>query len=150
VAGVSAARSLTVLVVDDDSRVRAAVVRLLDELPDVRAAAVDTEQATRLSSLTSLDTDVVVVDLPGPGSRGEALIRRLVPDVAVVAVGLDGAQRRAAVHAGAAVFVEKDGDDQALIDAIRAAAATTPRHNVSVAPGLTSHRREEHQRCPTN
>jgi DNA-binding NarL/FixJ family response regulator len=139
---VSAASGLTVLVVDDDPRVRAAVVRMLDERPRFRAVAVDSEQAMRLSSLTALETDVAVVDLPGLGRRGEALIRQLVPDVAVVAVSLDGAQRSAAQLAGAAVFVEKDGNDQALIDAILAAASMASGQNVAVDPGSASHHEE--------
>jgi FixJ family two-component response regulator len=139
---VRAASGLTVLVVDDDPRVRAAVVRMLDERPDFRAVAVDSEQAMRLSSLTAVETDVAVVDLPGLGRRGEALIRRLVPEVAVVAVSLDGAMRRAAAHAGAAVFVEKDGNDQALIDAILAAATMSSGQNVVVDPGSASHHEE--------
>ena len=143
-------RGISVLVVDDDPRVRAAVVRMLDELAEVRAAAVDTEQAMRLSSLTTLDTDVAVVDLPGAGSRGEEVIRRLVPGVPVVAVSLSGTARRAALLAGAVRFVEKDGDDRALIAAIWAAAGREPGQNVRIDPGHASHREEGQQRCPTN
>ncbi|MFN8167704.1 MAG: response regulator [Candidatus Nanopelagicales bacterium] len=141
-------RRVTVLVVDDDARVRAAALRMLDELPDVDVAAVDTEQALRLSSLTVLGTDVAVVDLPGPGNRGHLLIGRLAPAVAVVAVSLDTAQREAAARAGARAFVEKDGDDRALVEAIRAA-AEAPVHNVAVDPGGTSDGREGPHRCQT-
>ena len=96
----------------------------------------------RLSSLTALETHVAVVDLPGLDRRGEALIRQLVPDVAVVAVSLDGAQRSAAQLAGAVVFVEKDGNDQALIDAFLAAATMALGHNVAVDRGSASHHEE--------
>ena len=65
-AGVNGGRGISVLIVDDDPRVRAALMRMLDELADVRAAAVDSEQAMRLSSLTTIDTDVAVVDVRGP------------------------------------------------------------------------------------
>jgi DNA-binding NarL/FixJ family response regulator len=146
---VSAVRPLTVLVVDDDPRVRGALVRMLDELPDVEAAALDTEQAIRLSALTAIGTDVAVVDLPGSRARGEELVRRLAPAVPVVAVSLDGALRRRALGAGAAAFLEKDGDDRSLVAAIRSAAASTPMHNVAVDPDLAPHHREGTQRCPT-
>lgn len=144
-AGVSGARAISVLVVDDDPRVRAALVRMLDELADVSVAAIDTEQAMRLSSLTTLDTDVAVVDLPGPASCGEEVIRRLAPRVPVVAVSLCGAARCVALRAGATSFVEKDGDDGALLDAIRAVAAGEPGQNVRNDPGHAPHSTEEPQ-----
>lgn len=133
---------ISVLVVDDDPRVRAALVRMLDELADVSVAAVDTEQAMRLSSLTTLDTDVAVVDLPGPASGGEEVIRRLAPGVPVVAVSLSGTARCVALRAGATTFVEKDGDGGALIDAIRATAAGEPGQNAGNDPGHAQHSTE--------
>ncbi len=150
-AGVSGGRGISVLIVDDDPRVRAALVRMLDELDDVRSAAVDIEQAMRLSSLSPLDTDVAVVDVAGLASRGEEVIRRLAPEVPVVAVSLSGAARRAALRAGAVLFVEKDGDDRALIEAIRAASDREPVQNVEIdrghSSGHSSHSREG-QPCP--
>lgn len=115
--------AISVLIVDDDPRVRAALLRMLDELADVRAVAVDSEQALRLSSLTTLDTDVAVVDLDGPTTSGEEVIRRLVPVVPVLAVSMSGTSRRPAMRAGATHFLEKDGDAGALIEGIRDAAA---------------------------
>lgn len=123
-----------VLVVDDDARVRAALVRLLEEA-GFRAAALDVEQSMRLASLTALGADVAVVDLSRPGSEGLAVIRRLTPGVRVVAVSLRGTVRAAALRAGAAVFLEKDGDDHALVHAIRTAAAGDPVQNVATDPG---------------
>ncbi|MBI1379034.1 MAG: response regulator [Frankiales bacterium] len=132
VAGVTG--GIGVLVVDDDARVRAALVRLLEEA-GFRAAALDVEQSMRLASLTALGADVAVVDLSPPGSQGLAVIRRLTPGVRVVAVSLRGTVRAAALRAGAAVFLEKDGDDHALVHAIRTAAAGDPVQNVATDPG---------------
>jgi DNA-binding NarL/FixJ family response regulator len=145
---VSARRRLTVLVVDDDPRVRAAMVRMLDEMAGVRAAALDSETALRLSTVTGIETDVAVVDVSGPGGPGEAVIRRLAPAVAVVAISLDATQRRTAERAGATLFVEKDGDDRALIDAIRSAAAGLWGENVLGDSGSPSQHKEGHRRCP--
>ena len=146
VAGVSGTRLLTVLIVDDDPRVRAALVRLLDEVGDVRSVAVDTEQAMRLSTLIELDADVAVVDVPGPGNAGEALVARWAVGVPVVAMSLSGSMQRRAVVAGASWFVEKDGDDGALVDAIRAAAAARSSQNVLDDLGHASRDREEGHR----
>jgi DNA-binding NarL/FixJ family response regulator len=142
---VSGSRGISVLIVDDDPRVRAALMRMLDELVDVHVAAVDSEQALRLSLLTAIDADVAVVDVAGPASRGEEVIRRLVPTVAVVAVSLSSTARPVAMRAGAARFLEKDGDAVALIEAIRAAAAGGSGQNVAIDPGPASHRKEGQQ-----
>ena len=141
-AGVSGSRGISVLIVDDDPRVRAALMRMLDELVDVHAAAVDSEQAMRLSSLTAIDTDVAVVDVAGPMSRGEEVIRRLVPAVPVVAVSLSSTARPIAMRAGAARFLEKDGDAGALVEAIRAAAAGESGQNEPIDPDPAAHRKE--------
>jgi DNA-binding NarL/FixJ family response regulator len=142
---VSGSRGISVLVVDDDPRVRAALVRMLDELADVHVAAVDSEQALRLSLLTTIDTDVAVVDVAGPVSRGEQVIRRLAPAVPVVAVSLSSNARSCALRAGAARFLEKDGDAGALIEAIRAAAAGESGQNVPIDADPAAHRKEGQQ-----
>lgn len=141
----SGAGGISVLIVDDDPRVRAALIRMLDELADVHVAAVDSEQALRLSSMTTIDTDVAVVDVAGPASRGEEVIRRLAPAVPVVAVSLSSTARSFALRAGAARFLEKDGDAGALIEAIRAAAGGAPGQNVANDPGPAPHREEGQQ-----
>lgn len=141
----SGAGGISVLIVDDDPRVRAALIRMLDELADVHVAAVDSEQALRLSSMTTIDTDVAVVDVVGPSSRGEEVIRRLAPAVPVVAVSLSSTARSFALRAGAARFLEKDGDAGALIEAIRAAAGGAPGQNVANDPGPAPHREEGQQ-----
>ncbi|MGZ4616444.1 MAG: response regulator [Actinomycetes bacterium] len=141
-AGVNGTRLLTVLIVDDDSRVRAALVRMLDEVGDVRPIAVDSVQALRLATLITLDADVAVVDVPAPGTPGEVLVGQLAPAVPVVAMSLNGSMRRRAARAGAALFVEKDGDAGALVDAIRTAATARSSHNVVHDLGHASRDRE--------
>lgn len=141
----SGARGISVLIVDDDPRVRAALIRMLDELADVHVAAVDSEQALRLSSMTTIDTDVAVVDVAGPASRGEEVIRRLAPAVPVVAVSLSSTAHSIALRAGAARFLEKDGDAGAMIAAIRATAAGESGQNVPIDPGPAAHRKEGQQ-----
>ena len=88
---------------------------MLEEVGDVRPIAVDTEQAVRIASLITLDADVAVVDVPGPGTPGEALVGQLTPGVPVVAMSLHGSMQRLALQSGAALFVEKDGDGETAL-----------------------------------
>ena len=111
---------LAVLVVDDDPRVRASVVRLLDQTGVVTAIAVDADQAWRLSEIRTA-ADVAVVDVPGGGGAGLRLVSRLASTTTVVAVGLSASAGQAALGAGAVTFVEKNGDADALLTAIRLA-----------------------------
>lgn len=116
------AARLTVLVVDDDPRVRGALVHLLEEVGDIRVVAVDTDQAIRLTLVSAPRTDVAVVDVPDAGSPGVRLVGLLAVALPVVAVSLTGSVRDAALAAGALHFVEKDGDEGRLVGAIRSAA----------------------------
>lgn len=111
---------LAVLVVDEDPRVRASLVRLLDEVGGMRAIAVDFDQAWRLSEMRTA-ADVALVDVPGGDEVGLRLVPRLASTTTVVAVGLSASAGEAALGAGAVSFVEKDGDADALVTAIRIA-----------------------------
>ena len=114
-----------VLVVDDDARVRAALTGLLDQVTGLAVLALDAGQTARFAALSGRRlADVAVVDVPRDDPAH--LVRQLSPLVPVVAVGLSGASRRAALDAGARAFLEKDGAVGPLVAAIRAAAG--PRH----------------------
>ncbi|MCB2175716.1 MAG: hypothetical protein KQH57_07905 [Actinomycetales bacterium] len=99
---------------------RASLVRLLDEVGAVKAIAVDVDQAWRLSEMGTA-ADVAVVDVPGGDGAGLRLVSRLASKTAVIAVGLSASAGGAALGAGAVAFVEKDGDADALVTAIRLA-----------------------------
>lgn len=124
------------LVVDDDARVRAALCALLDDAAGFRCRAVDSQQATRLvmGGSSDVDSDVAVVDMSAAGEpEGQAtLVALLAGFVPVVVVSMSRAVRAVAMAAGAAAFVEKDGDATALVAAVRAVAhvpgdGTVPR-----------------------
>jgi DNA-binding NarL/FixJ family response regulator len=101
---------LRVLVLDDDPRVRAALCRLLEVTPGVRVVPLG----------SAADVALVDVDLPDRASA-RARVRALAGGVPVVALGPDGAARDAALAAGAAAFVAKDGAASALLPALLAA-----------------------------
>lgn len=105
---------------DDDPRVRASLVHLLDEVGAVNAIAVDADQAWRLSAMGAA-ADVAVVDVPGGDGSGLRLVSRLASMMPVVAVGLRASVGEIARGAGAVAFVEKDGDADTLVASIRAA-----------------------------
>jgi DNA-binding NarL/FixJ family response regulator len=116
---------LVVLVVDDDPRVRAALVSMLDGTDGLYVVAVDADQALRLSGAATLRADVALADLPDDSEPSLRVVRRLSAAMPVVAVSMQGATRLPALRAGAAAFVEKDGDAAAILRAISTARAAS-------------------------
>ncbi len=118
-----------VLVVDDDPRVRAALSSLLTGPGGLEVVAVGPGEARRLTRLLVRDYEVAVVDAPDQSALALGLLRRLGAAVPVVAMSLSGAMRLPALQAGAAAFVEKDGDGEAIqraVAAVRAARREEP------------------------
>ena len=115
----TAPRPPRVLVVDDDARVRAALgAELTAAGCRVEALAPDDLAAgTRRPS----ETDVALVDVALPAvDTGLALIRRLSATLPVVAFSINGAACAAALAAGAAAYLEKDGDTDRLLRTLHA------------------------------
>jgi len=117
-------------VVDDDVRVRAALCALLANAGGFRCRAVDNQQATHLLLGDASDFDVAVVDMSvAADSEAQATILALL---APVVVSMSGAVRSVAMAAGAAAFVEKDGDAATLVAVLHEVASgraggTAPR-----------------------
>jgi DNA-binding NarL/FixJ family response regulator len=120
----SKAPKLTVLIVDDDARVRRALRRLIECSPDLTVVgeAGSARSARRLD--LELGPDVVVLDLLLPQANdGMQVLRELRGrDRPVVAISRLGKLGPEAMVAGAHAFLEKDGRDvDNLLDMIRAA-----------------------------
>ena len=105
-------RSLSVLVVDDDSRFRGSVVGLLAEVPGVRVLgeAGDGDEAVRLA--IERRPQVVLMDITMPGAGGLEAIRRtkaVLPDTKVIVITMhaEAVYQRAAAQCGADGFVLK-------------------------------------------
>jgi DNA-binding NarL/FixJ family response regulator len=118
------ARTLRVLIVDDDARVRRALRSLIECAPDLTVVgeAGSTPSATRLD--LELLPDVVVLDLLLPQApEGMEVLRELRGrDRPVVTISRMGKLRPRAMVAGAHAFLEQDGRDvDDLLDMIRAA-----------------------------
>jgi two-component system response regulator DesR len=115
------------LVVDDDARVRAAIRRTIALEADliVVGDAFDAPSAIALARRTT--PAVALVDVLLPDEPGGLLLLGALSrwqGCAVVAMSVRGELRNAAMGAGAFAFVEKDGDIDAILRAVRAAAAT--------------------------
>ena len=120
---------LRIAVVDDDESVRKALKRLL------RAANLDADTFASgrefLDSLAAQVPDCIVLDLHMPGMNGldiqQQLARGALRVPIVVITGHDEPQTRAqCLSAGAAAYLRKPLDDEALLDAIHRAAGVRP------------------------
>jgi DNA-binding NarL/FixJ family response regulator len=116
--------TISVLIADDHPVVRQGISVLLSVHDDMSVAgeAADGEQALRLAA--ELHPDVLLLDLKLPALDGIAVLRQL-PERAprtralVLTSAADKTQAAAAMQAGAAGFLYKDVDPDALVRAIR-------------------------------
>lgn len=118
-------RPIRLLVVDDDPRVRRAIAPMIALEPDLVIVAAAADAMTALVLAEGTDPSVALVDVLLPDeATGLALLGGLArrPGCVVVAMSVRGGLRPAALAAGAIAFVEKSGDIDALLDAVRAAA----------------------------
>ena len=121
---VDGCRPVRVLLVDDDARVREGLAHTMALEADLVVVAEATEAVAALALAELADPSVALVDVLLPDSTsGLALVTSLAqrPGCVVVAMSVRGSLRAAAMAAGSVVFVEKDGDIDAMLDAVRAA-----------------------------
>ncbi|GAA2277351.1 response regulator transcription factor [Glycomyces scopariae] len=115
---------IRLLLVDDHPVVRRGLRGYLELEPDfaVVGEAGDGEEA--LNAINAHDPDVVLLDLKMPGLDGQGVLDRLGdardrPRVLVLTSATDAERVPSAINAGAAGFVYKDIDPDALASAIR-------------------------------
>jgi len=117
---------IRVLVVDDQALVRAGVTLLLRTAgEDVVGEAADGHEAVRLAEY--LRPDVILMDLRMPRVDGIEATRRILnaqPAIRVVMLTTfdDDAEVYGALRAGAVGYLLKDGEPDAMVDAVRRAA----------------------------
>jgi DNA-binding NarL/FixJ family response regulator len=117
-------KPITVLIADDHPVVRQGLRVLLSVTDDIEVAgeAADGPEAIELAS--AVQPDVILLDLKLPGMDGAAVLAALagrgVPSRVLVLTSLGGPDAvKSAMDAGAAGFVYKDIDPDALIRAVR-------------------------------
>ncbi len=123
-----------VLVVDDSEIVQEGLCRVLDRYPDLAVVGRAMSGEEALSTMTSLEPDVVLMDMRMPGMTGAETTRRLLHDrPGTVVIGLsiettpDVAQSM--LDAGAAAFLTKDSIAGNLYAAIRQAIEPRSLHS---------------------
>ncbi len=119
---------IRVIVVDDHPVVRAGMVALLSEAPDLTVVAEAANGAEALVAVHQHDVDVVLMDLRMPvldGVAATAAIRAVAdpPRVLILTTYDTDADIVRAVESGASGYLLKDTPVDVLIGAIRSAAA---------------------------
>ena len=112
-----------VLVIGDDTRVRAALAALIDATPGLQVAATIGSTADALAIGRYVGATVAVVDVDaGQTEHDFATIRQLAEHLTVIAIGNATAGAIRALQAGATAVCDKNGDPDALTAAVEAAA----------------------------
>jgi DNA-binding NarL/FixJ family response regulator len=119
---------IRVLLVDDQAVVRRALRGRFQLEPDLEVVGEASTGSEALVLAQTLTPDVVLMDIEMPemdGIEATVALRRVVPQSVVVILSIydDAQTRERAQVAGAVAFVEKRGATDALLSAIRQAAA---------------------------
>jgi two-component system response regulator NreC len=121
--------TITIVLADDHRMVRAALRLLLETQDDFEVVSDVGDAASALERVLEQRPAILVLDLNMPGELGglDAIprVRDLSPDTAVVVLTMqsDPGFARRALHDGARAYVLKESADEALIEAVRRAAA---------------------------
>ncbi|MDJ0339739.1 response regulator transcription factor [Cryobacterium sp. PH31-O1] len=142
------ATDIRVLLVDDQTLVRAGFCIILESEPGIRVVGEAANGAAGLTLAQQLDPDVICMDVQMPGSDGLAATRAIVSDPAIhsAVLMLTTFDREdylfAALQNGASGFILKNSTPESLIDAVQVLA----RGDALLAPDVT---RRVIERCVT-
>jgi DNA-binding NarL/FixJ family response regulator len=123
-AGAQPPRRITVLIADDHPVVRQGLQVLLSVQDDIEVVGEAADGGQALAMAAELDPDVILLDLKLPVRDGVAVLRELraaglKARALVLTSAADRDLVRLAVQAGAAGFLYKDVDPDALVRALR-------------------------------
>jgi DNA-binding NarL/FixJ family response regulator len=110
-----------VLIIDEDARVLAGLIALLADTDGLVVAGTSGDASQTVQLAARLAPDVVLLGLPVPEHEtGLPLLQQLRRrELAVVVLSARGGLRGQALHAGAATFLEKGCQPDAIIAALR-------------------------------
>ncbi|MEI8308344.1 MAG: response regulator transcription factor [Chloroflexales bacterium] len=122
------AEKIRVLIVDDQALIRTGIQLLMARKPDIEVVGQAGNGAEALAMVSSLDPDVVLMDVMMPVMDGVEATRRLTESKARAAVIFlttfrDDEYVFRGIAAGARGYLLKDVDHRALADAVRTVAA---------------------------
>ncbi len=129
-----------ILLVEDEPRTRERMARALEEAPDVTLVGVAGDLAAGREAFDRLRPEVLLTDLGLPDGSGLELIahaRTAMPDAQVMVVTVFGDERNviAAIEAGAAGYLLKDGTP----DEIAAAVSELQAGGSPISPSIARH-----------
>jgi DNA-binding NarL/FixJ family response regulator len=120
---------LTVLIVDDDARVRHGLRALIECDPEVAISGVTCNCSEALHYGLALKPSVVLFDLNSPQADADLdILRQLATERPVVVLSLRHNLQQAALDAGAAAFLETGATPDQLLNAIHAAVGSHRAH----------------------
>jgi DNA-binding NarL/FixJ family response regulator len=119
----SSAGTITVLVVEDEDRIRRNQVKLLREHSAVQVVGTAADGPTAVERAVELKPDVVLLDLGLPGMDGIAVTRELKKrmdhvEVLIFTIFDEEAKVLAAIQAGASGYLLKGASVQKIVEAI--------------------------------
>jgi two-component system invasion response regulator UvrY len=131
---------MKVLLVEDHPIVRAGVGRLLQERPQMQVIEAETA-AAGLAAVGAQAPELVILDLNLPDARGLDVLKEIKgqsnsPRVIIFSMYEEPAFISAAMEAGAAAYVSKNDDPDALLEALDAVLAGQAYLSRSVAQKL--------------
>lgn len=118
---------ISLLIVDDQSLIRTALVALLSEQADIEVVGIATNGLEAIAATRELHPDLVLMDIRMPEMDGIAATASIVTDPSAAAVRVlvlttfeDDENVIRALQAGASGFIGKGAEPEALVQAIRA------------------------------
>jgi DNA-binding NarL/FixJ family response regulator len=122
---------IRILLVDDQRSVRKGLLMRFALEPDIEVVGEASDGVEAVNIASSLHPDVLVMDYEMPNMDGVAATRALndagiESRVVMLSIYDNVAVKKAAEDAGVRAFVCKQDSSEALLAAIRAAAATSP------------------------
>ena len=115
------ARHMSVLLADDQSKVRSALRLVLEQQPAVSILGEAVDATGLLDWVKAACPDLVLLDWELPGLEADGLLptlRELCPHLSVIALSGRPEARRAALDAGVDAFVSKGDPPERLLAAV--------------------------------